>query len=743
MNIQLAKNVWRKGLMMLVNIALLVGLGWSAMPVTTVSAASTGYVQDVDAGGAHTCMLTAEGGVKCWGFNGNGQVGDNTSGTDRYVPVDVTGLTSGVAVVVTGRNHSCALLDTGGVQCWGANSEGQLGNNTTTPSSVPVDVCANSSCSASLNNIVAIAAGEYHTCAVLDSGGVRCWGDNTSGQLGNNSTTDSSTPVNVGGLTNASAVTAGQFHTCALTDSGGVQCWGYNVDGQLGDNGSNWQSLTPVDVCASEGCPTALGNVTAISAGLNHTCAIVNGGAQCWGKNDQGQLGDNSTTNRLIPVEVEGLTSDVGSLNAGYQHTCAVTTGGAAMCWGDNTTGQVGNTTFLLNPIPIPVNVSSLSNGVNAVIGGNTHSCALLSSGLVKCWGGNVNGQLGDGNAPTSSDMPVYQLWLKTYAAPTVSQGMCGGNGPCFTSIQQAIDMATGYPYYATVAIDVQVGTYTESVALDKYATLTITDSVTLNGNLAQYTGTIGMSTGTFSITGNWTRDAGVFNHNGGTVIFSGSGVQTISGIATWFNNLTVNSGSTLIIPAPIANRPTVDGVITNNGALRQTQTVSGYTDFLALSNKEYDAQKYWGVWITPNSGSMGDTTVTIHGNQYCTTVTTDQLVKRCFEIAPTTPTTATIAFHYTEAERNGQDNGSMLVYHWNTATHVWDQETGSYYRSGSGDQQLVNVTGVSNYSKFALGSGDTPTAVKLSALAAAGGGWAYGLPLSLGAVVALMRRKR
>ena len=126
MNIKLVQNLWRKGLMVLVNFALLAGLVWSALPAVSVGAASTGYVQDVDAGGAHTCVLTSAGGVKCWGYNGSGQIGADTSGLDAYVPIDVTGLTSGVAAVVTGRNHSCALLDTGGVQCWGANSEGQL-----------------------------------------------------------------------------------------------------------------------------------------------------------------------------------------------------------------------------------------------------------------------------------------------------------------------------------------------------------------------------------------------------------------------------------------------------------------------------------------------------------------------------------------------------------------------------------------------------------------------------------------
>lgn len=736
MNIPSTRNVWRKSLMLLVDLALLAGLVWGALPAAPVSAASTGYVQEIEAGGLHTCMVTAAGGAKCWGYNGFGQVGDGTSGTSRYVPLDVDGLTSGVSTVVAGQFHTCALTTDGDVKCWGANSEGQLGDGTNDPRNTPVTVDLGVGVTAT-----AIAAGEYHTCAVLDDGGVKCWGRNGNGQLGNGQTTNSNTPVDVCTdgptcstlLDNITAIAPGQFHTCALNTAGGVQCWGYNVEGQLGDDGSIWQSLVPVQVLG------LMSGVSSISAGLNHTCAIVSGGAKCWGKNDQGQLGDNSIVNKLTPVDVEGLTSGVDSLEAGYQHTCAVTTSGVK-CWGYNASGQLGNNTTTGSETP--VDVSGLISGVNAVTGGGEHSCALLSDGLVKCWGDNLYGQLGDGNAPTDSQSPVYQLWLNTYTSPSVSQGMCGGNGPCFTGIQQAIDMATGYPYYDTVTIDVGSGTYNESIDLDKYATLTITDSVTLNGSLTQYTGTIGMSTGVFSITGDWTRDLGVFNHNYGTVVFSGSGVQEISGIATWFNNLVVNEGSTLVIPAPVPNRPTVDGAITNNGALRQTQSVSVFTDFLALSNNDYSVQKYWGVQITPDS-SMGDTTVTIRGNQYCTTVTTDQLVKRCFEIVPTTPASASITFHYTEAERNAQVNADMLVYHWNTVTHVWEQETGSYYRNGTGDAQLVNVTGVSNYSKFALGSGATPTAVKLSTLAAAGGGWAFSLLLGLVAALVLIRRKR
>ncbi len=741
MNIELTRNVWRKGLMVLVNLALLVGLAWSALPAAPVAAASDGYVQDVDAGGLHTCVLTSAGGVKCWGANTVGQIGDSTSGEDRYVPVNVTGLTSGVSAVVTGRSHTCALTTSGGVKCWGYNYYGQLGNSTNTSSNAPVDVTGLTS------GVTAIAAGENHTCAVLDSGGVKCWGYNLTGQLGNGTGTNSNTPVNVCTdgptcstlLSGISAVTAGQNHTCALTTAGGVKCWGYNMEGQLGVGATSYQSLTPVNVCADASCTSSLSGVSAITAGLNHTCAIVGGGAKCWGKNDQGQIGDDSTANRPAPVNVSGLGSGVSFMNAGYQHTCAIASN-AAKCWGDNAKGQLGNNST--TDSDIPVDVSGLSSGVNAVTGGDPHSCALLSDGLVKCWGGNLHGQLGDGNGGLTGDslIPVKQLWLSTYAGAAVSQGMCGGYGPCYTGIQDAIDMATGYPYYATVNIGVQAGTYTGTVDLNKYATLTFDDGVTVNGGLIQSAdSTLNAPAGTLSITGDFIRNTGAFTHSFGTLVFSGNAEQTLGGaIPTWFNNVTVNSGSTL----SVTTEPAADGTIINNGTLKQRKAVSGTGDvvFLTIS------PAYYGVWINPEGNDMGETTVTIRGNQDCTDKPSlDGLVKRCFEITPTTPMTASISFWYTEAERNGQENSLMRIYHWNTAATPpqWEQEQGTYYRAGTGNAQVVRVTDVSKYSKFVIGSSGTPTAVKLSALAAVGGGWGFSVLLGVVAGFALTRRKR
>jgi alpha-tubulin suppressor-like RCC1 family protein len=227
-------------------------LGGAAGTISSVPVAVSGLasgVAAIAAGGFHTCALTTGGGVWCWGFNENGQLGNDTT-TDSGVPVAVAGASSDVEAIAAGAYHTCALTTGGGALCWGLNDSGQLGDATTTESHVPVAVTGVSS------GVEAIAAGAYHTCALTAGGGASCWGSNGSGQLGNGSTTNSSVPVAVSDLANGVAVlAAGGFHTCALPTGSGALCWGSNVHGQLG-NGTNNGSSVPIPVVGFQGLAT-------------------------------------------------------------------------------------------------------------------------------------------------------------------------------------------------------------------------------------------------------------------------------------------------------------------------------------------------------------------------------------------------------------------------------------------------------------------------------------------------------
>ena len=303
----------------------------------------TSSMTSLTAGSSHTCGLTEAGAVKCWGKNFDGQIGDGGT-TGRRSPVNVVGLTSGAVSVGAGSNHTCAVTATGGVRCWGNNSDGQLGDGGTTDRRAPVDVVGLA------EGVISVAVGTNYSCAVTVTGGVQCWGINSDGQLGDGTTTDRRSPVQVSGISSGiTLVVAGARHTCMLTDAGGVKCWGDNSDGQLGD-GTILGRRAPVDVTG------LTSGVTAITAGSSHTCAITTaGGVRCWGNNSDGQLGDSTIFDRRSAVDVTGLSSGVTLVAAGSNHTCALTAAGAAQCWGQNSLRQIGDGTTTDRRVPAEV----------------------------------------------------------------------------------------------------------------------------------------------------------------------------------------------------------------------------------------------------------------------------------------------------------------------------------------------------------------------------------------------------
>jgi len=268
--------------------------GWysSGGAPALISGLSSGQKM-IEGGDFHYCSLSTSGGVKCWGQNDEGQLGNGSVSSSTYTPVDAVGLAAGVTDVTVGADHTCAVTAAGGVKCWGRNVEGQLGTGDNSQRTSPTDVQGLTS------GVVDVAAGKLHTCAVLATGSVRCWGGNTDGQLGDGFTAPKNLPTAVSGITNAAAVAVGDLFSCALLRTGGVACWGGNGYGELG-SGNTSMHLTPVPVLGF----TASGAL-AVSAGNIHACLVTTAGkVKCWGYNGSGQVGDGTTDRRYSPVDV-------------------------------------------------------------------------------------------------------------------------------------------------------------------------------------------------------------------------------------------------------------------------------------------------------------------------------------------------------------------------------------------------------------------------------------------------------
>ncbi len=347
-----------------------------------------------------------------------GQLGNATSGASQPLPVTVRrstifnlSLTDAVALSL-GIDHTCALTAGGRVVCWGRNNLGQLGNQsaseflTVAPTTSPT-----------LDNAVAVGAGDNHACAIVVSGNILCWGANDRGQLGVGFAGDGfDFPVPVSqtnGLTNAVALAAGAQHTCALRADGQVFCWGRNDGGQLGVNFLSNFSPTPVPVT---GLPS--GQTVALAAGANHSCALlINARVFCTGNNFSGQLGLGITGGlRFTFVEIPGITSAV-ALNVGGEHSCLNFTTGRVACWGLNGSGQLGiNSSGGTRGAPVPVTTGTGLTSVSAVSAGGFHTCALRADGAVFCWGTNVFGQAGNSTGLIGasvlrpSEVPSFRL---------------------------------------------------------------------------------------------------------------------------------------------------------------------------------------------------------------------------------------------------------------------------------------------------------------------------------------------
>ena len=392
----------------------------------------------VAVGWDHNCARLDDGGLKCWGYNGRGQLGlgdgqnrgDQPNEMGSNLPRVNLGSQRTVVQVVVGAEHSCARLDNNKVKCWGGNTSGQLGlglgaldSRGDEPGEMggnlsPVDLGSDSV-------VVDLAAGSYHTCARFVNGGVKCWGNNDFGQLGYGDVQkrgyspsdmgDNLPYVDLGSGRLARGISAGAEHTCARLDDGTTKCWGYNFSGQLGQGDTNDRGDQAGEMGDSL-LPIELGSgltVQGIESGYGHNCArFDNGSMKCWGLNNWYQLNTGDANNRgdqinemgdfLLPLYGSG--QDVTGLALGGGHTCASFDGGALACWGLNQDGQLGlGVADQITGGQVDIGVGRAVEEISSM--GN-HTCARFDNGEVKCWGLNDYGALGYGDSNTRGDDP-------------------------------------------------------------------------------------------------------------------------------------------------------------------------------------------------------------------------------------------------------------------------------------------------------------------------------------------------
>jgi alpha-tubulin suppressor-like RCC1 family protein len=381
-------------------------------------------VAQIACGAATTCVLVNDGSIRCAGLNGSGELGNGTITTTGSfgisTAVKVVGLPSNDAPqqVAPGGSHTCALLTSGAVYCWGGGGSGQMGNGSFTGSTSPVKVPLPAAASK-------VASGDSFICAVVNDGSVWCWGDNFFGELGDGTFTNGRTdqgkpsPVQVATklFTSPDALVA-STRTAHVMVGAQIFSWGEDKFGELGTGSpttsSPFGSATPVSTSYA-------GQAVAISAASSgsHACLITNQAIiRCWGDNAFGQLGDGTvnsgvaTSTYATPNTVTGLTGTPSAVIAGGSHTCAIMTNGDFDCWGDDFSGELGDgvlrNTGSDQSVPSPSKATVVPGAPVAAALGVSHTCVLLKNGSVWCWGANGNGQLGNGafiDSPTAVRM--------------------------------------------------------------------------------------------------------------------------------------------------------------------------------------------------------------------------------------------------------------------------------------------------------------------------------------------------
>ncbi|MBT4761773.1 MAG: hypothetical protein HOO06_08770 [Bdellovibrionaceae bacterium] len=413
----------------------------SSWSITTIHppSAPIGSTKSMAVGDEHICALNAEGKVLCWGSGlggrlGQGNVDDQglTSYPDEGVIVNL-GPSGFATEIVAGRDHTCALMASGDVFCWGGNSDGELGHGNILPIGDNEDPLG-----AGMINLgqkaLSITAGQNHTCAILVGGDSRCWGNGSNGRLGYNNVTNLGDgagetpsfngPIPLGAVTGVPIqIEAGDSHTCVLLSSGKAKCWGYGFSGQLGNALNNtYGASAGIHNTASAPLVTLTNPIKQISANFNHTCALLtDGNISCWGVGTAGRLGYGDTSDVLDP-ETKGYVlsgEPAVQIATGRFHSCALLATGNARCWGLNNVGQLGlgHTTTVGDTASPTADVDLGGERVRSIYAGGNQSCAILVNGHVKCWGGDgLFGEMGlgphlsIGDNEFPKDMPYISL---------------------------------------------------------------------------------------------------------------------------------------------------------------------------------------------------------------------------------------------------------------------------------------------------------------------------------------------
>ena len=360
--------------------------------------------QHISLGYAHTCGLTNDGELFCWGHNNYGQLGDGANGIDQYDtstdqinPIRI-GNNSDWTHISLGEHHSCGIRNGGELFCWGYNDEGEIGDGTTSNRNVPTRVGTES-------DWTYIVLGHYyHSCGIRNGGELFCWGQNIGQFIGSSRSAHALFPILIGTDSDWTHLSSGFDHACGVRN-GNLFCWGHSNDyGQIGSDQNGYHDITLIGTES---------DWTHVFLGDYHSCGLRNGGELfCWGRNDSGQLGDGTNANKSIPTSI-GIESDWTHILLGGYHTCGIRNNGELFCWGNNTSGQLGDGTA--DNRNIPTRIGNDSDWVNISLGHGSfsetireaHTCGVRGDGELLCWGWNIRGQLGDG---TNSDKNIPTL---------------------------------------------------------------------------------------------------------------------------------------------------------------------------------------------------------------------------------------------------------------------------------------------------------------------------------------------